>query len=747
MRLEDILPKEDSFEKLQAVQGKPEKNFIFAPEFNAVVESLKAVKEEVEKPKVEAILTPEFYGAKGDGIENDTAALIECFNNARDKKSPVLLKGTYRHTATLDVSNLILISEGATFLSQVDDYALSAVGTRSNYVRISHNTWEVLKSGSSIKMDSQAQVNSLNLKPGDLIKIRSMGIVFAQGESGSRPGEIQRVHSTDGEWIYIAGNFEHESYPSTVEAQTEIAKINPCTFVNIGKIKVIQGLTNNARGLRLTMVDSPVVDMQFIDCFERSVNLSDVWMAQINIDCQNQIRTGLGYGVAIANATMYCKITGVIQGCRHAITTGGDGERGVSWGNLIHDMLGVAHTLTAIFDTHATSGSTTFLRCIARGNVERHGVIMFGLDPTQIQPGFPDGTPNIPSGFSMEGRYVTIQDCEVHDCSVAVRFSSTNRLNGAKHELIKIDGLHCTNIRNTGVGIVNCDAKALIIKNVTIVNDSFFDISAENQIGVNIGSGSSNTNELDYVEIENIKLVNIQCGVNITGGLVYQLGGVEVPKEFMINNVFLEYTAPQPTSINSYNRLLRLSGNYKMTISNCYSKNVALFNTVSSAGTIPLLRFINCVTEQARTGNILILSPVTELIVENCDFSTDVAGVTIYCIQTTANITRMMVQGCVFRGSNMRGIHRGSATITDFVEGQNMLSGTRFASSGMIFHDVNQLPIRWITSGNTIDPVALKGELAPEGMVVARPGSIYQRRNGEMYLKTTGTGNTGWTIK
>lgn len=41
MKIRDILPKEDSPEKLRAAQGKPEKNFIFAPEFNTVVEHLK----------------------------------------------------------------------------------------------------------------------------------------------------------------------------------------------------------------------------------------------------------------------------------------------------------------------------------------------------------------------------------------------------------------------------------------------------------------------------------------------------------------------------------------------------------------------------------------------------------------------------------------------------------------------------------------------------------------------------------
>lgn len=38
----------------------------------------------------------------------------------------------------------------------------------------------------------------------------------------------------------------------------------------------------------------------------------------------------------------------------------------------------------------------------------------------------------------------------------------------------------------------------------------------------------------------------------------------------------------------------------------------------------------------------------------------------------------------------------------------------------------------------------LAGTANPEGNVTARPGSTYHDRGGDIYLKKTGTGNTGW---
>lgn len=47
--------------------------------------------------------------------------------------------------------------------------------------------------------------------------------------------------------------------------------------------------------------------------------------------------------------------------------------------------------------------------------------------------------------------------------------------------------------------------------------------------------------------------------------------------------------------------------------------------------------------------------------------------------------------------------------------------------------------------------IQYSGEGSPEGVVTAEPGSIYQRTDGgagtSLYVKESGTGNTGWVAK
>lgn len=52
---------------------------------------------------------------------------------------------------------------------------------------------------------------------------------------------------------------------------------------------------------------------------------------------------------------------------------------------------------------------------------------------------------------------------------------------------------------------------------------------------------------------------------------------------------------------------------------------------------------------------------------------------------------------------------------------------------------------------DALDDRFKSGEGSPEGVVTANPGCIYQRTDGAaattLYVKTSGTGNTGWTAK
>lgn len=58
---------------------------------------------------------------------------------------------------------------------------------------------------------------------------------------------------------------------------------------------------------------------------------------------------------------------------------------------------------------------------------------------------------------------------------------------------------------------------------------------------------------------------------------------------------------------------------------------------------------------------------------------------------------------------------------------------------------------RVVTSVNTMHDRVRTGEGTPEGKVTASVGTIYLRTDGStsttLYIKTSGTGNTGWTAK
>jgi hypothetical protein len=43
-----------------------------------------------------------------------------------------------------------------------------------------------------------------------------------------------------------------------------------------------------------------------------------------------------------------------------------------------------------------------------------------------------------------------------------------------------------------------------------------------------------------------------------------------------------------------------------------------------------------------------------------------------------------------------------------------------------------------------LNPRILTGTGTPEGSVAAPPGSTFHSRNGNVYRKSTGTGDTGW---
>jgi hypothetical protein len=82
-------------------------------------------------------------------------------------------------------------------------------------------------------------------------------------------------------------------------------------------------------------------------------------------------------------------------------------------------------------------------------------------------------------------------------------------------------------------------------------------------------------------------------------------------------------------------------------------------------------------------------------------------------------------------------------------EGDVQISGSGWRGAGLRMRNTGT--ITWTTgttSTSAADIIIDIGTASPEASVTANPGSLYLRNNGgtgEMWLKTSGTGNTGWT--
>lgn len=85
----------------------------------------------------------------------------------------------------------------------------------------------------------------------------------------------------------------------------------------------------------------------------------------------------------------------------------------------------------------------------------------------------------------------------------------------------------------------------------------------------------------------------------------------------------------------------------------------------------------------------------------------------------------------------------------------NNATGWSIRQSGQLYSAQNgyfEAGLRWgTTSGTLIDRGLFNGTGSPEGVVTASVGSLYSRKDGgantTLYVKETGTGNTGWVAK
>ena len=651
---------------------------------------------------------PESYGAIGNGIADDTIALQNTFNASRVTNISVCLNGIYSVNQPINATNTAVFSEPTSkLISDTVDFVLFATGSRSSRYNA---TTDILR-GYSTASINPVTLSQLNIKQGDLIKVTSAQAFNTGSGEGGTQGEIQRVYATgsNGE-IYIYGWWE-DTYLLSNDAS--VSKITPGVFETIGTLNIEQGGQISSKGVLLKYLDTPNIDVKIIGAIERSLNVTDCYSPTIHVNNYGANKDGTGYGIAIGNSTMYGTFSGTSESNRHSITFGTDSDRGVGWGNKITNFTGKAHTTSSIFDSHATCGSVYFYNCTAIGGFNRYGQTV----PT-----------NFPNGFSVEGRTTYIINCNVKDCYIG---ASTGNYNGLQEIYIK--GLNLDDC-SIGISAVGTEVQRLTIEDIDMYNPTFDNAS----ICLNISAITSS-----FVNIKNIKSYNTRCGVNLSNNNL--VGG---SNEFRIENLKTIYSSPS-TGSSAFFSALRLYDDTPVTLTNCETNAPRLVITDNGLN-LKQLNLDNCKIYDAFSVPIVLASPIENLNIQNCYFSGSQTDGYFLQANASANITNFTFIGntLIGNGNKIRGAYLNPAnSFTNFFDSGNNLNITTPTS----ITSAGKQPDYWITEGNIYAPLKLKGTGSPEGVLAAKVGTTYINLSGgvgsTLYIKESGTGNTGWAGK
>jgi hypothetical protein len=646
------------------------------------------------------ILDPIWFGVENDGVIDDTTNLIASINASKLAGKKIGIKGKYFVSSVIDLSN-VDVEGNAEFISNTADYVIKIEGSLSTY----YNLLVDRVNGQSSLTVSPADSVSLNLAKGDLVKIISNKEFAPLSGEGVSQGEIQRVKSvnTSTGVISIYGYLE-DSY--LVSDSVRIAKITPPKNKKID-LKITQGGNTSSNGLFVRFADGLNIEVEVNNAINVALSVYDCYNVNVKVNNYGANRTGIGYGILIGNSTMFSTFSGVSQGNRHAVMFGGSPSfGGVSWGCTVKDFSGSDGeddgVSSGIFNTHASCGRARFENCQAIGGIERNN------------------TPYTSIGFTIEGRNNEIINCFVKNCAIGIRTTSSFEI-----DLLKIDGLVSKNVFE------------LIIINLSTINNLIVTNVFQDFISTTNGSLLTCISSIiSSWKLENLYAKNSGRIASITTGNTLPV--------LTLNNCKSHYdTPPTNSSVSTFVR--NYQDGLSVILKNCESNAPHIIYLTTGLALINKVGVYNCTFTGGISHYLYLRSEVQNIEIVSTSFENSSASAFVCFCEQNINSFKMISSKMV--GTAIRGLFLSSGkTINNLLE-----IGNEYENASGLYFSTGIVPSRWVVAGSIGDPRILKGTGTPESVVTAKIGVQYINLSGgagtTLYVKESGTGNTGWVAK
>ncbi len=690
------------------------------------------------------------FGAVGDGVTDDQAALQEALDSAALNDKILWLdpgRTYYSGTAiewtnaTDSMKSLIIEGNNSVIITDLPDSArlMRISGAIGDYHTI---TTTITEDRNWLVCNSIA----LELEPGDLIKVISSQpfndtITYYNEEAGR--GEMKIVRNVVDSFIYVSEPF-FDTYSTDDWYDGRDTALNWKTpTIQVAEVYPVKVIINNLtlenrttdysevriRGFDVGYLIDSKININIYNFVDYAMSASDCFNTHFDVNIYNTPRGSWGvggespgYGFNLLGASIGCLITGNISNARHCFTYNVGNSMGVGWNNTV-SINGYSGMENPIIDCHGPCGSIYIRDChLFGGNIVSVGTSLTTTDPETDKD-------NRSRGIELGARHNYITDCYFYNVNY---IAISTRRKSEVHDLI------INNVVGENCGLLlllraQNEEPASFINNIIIdgVSGTFGTILTGNFNNVDtfykgerftISNVYGNVNGLRIIDPDIKRLFLNNWNVNHSGA----------DSSFLIRDVESVYV--DNFKIKGWeNHPFDLQNVDNLYINNC------VFDSTDS-------RIVNY-TEADGSGTF----PNVDTIAINVSMTNTTI---INSIGTASNGIFYMPDSSKFINLHFEN------NIVDF--NQYLMSGAESGADNLYIGN-NQLPsgfVDWHTEddnfttkyyANAGGRKIIGGNGSPEGVAVAKPGSMYLREDGAanttLYIKGSGAGNTGWVAK